>query len=64
MSYQLFFFDNEEHGSRRHIIVEIKGHIDRKPHALQCGAVTRTESKLTCIIQASYLNVSLDYFYK
>jgi hypothetical protein len=34
----------------------------RKPHTLQCRAVTFTETKLTLNEQASFFNVLLDYF--
>jgi hypothetical protein len=34
----------------------------RKPHTLQCRAVTDTETKLACIKKASFFNVPLNYF--
>jgi hypothetical protein len=54
-------FDVQEHRGRRCIIVEIRGHVVRLPHILQCRAVTCTEIKVACVKQASFLNVLLDY---
>jgi hypothetical protein len=34
-----------------HEIVEVKGYMVHEPHAMKCLAVTRTETKLTCIQQ-------------
>jgi hypothetical protein len=57
------FFDIQEYRSCRHVIVEIKGHVVRKPHTLKRRAVTEgTETKLACIKQASFFNVPSDYF--
>jgi hypothetical protein len=56
------FFDIQEYRSRRHVIVEIKGHVIRMLHTLKCHAVTGTETKLAYIKQASSFKVPLDYF--
>jgi hypothetical protein len=34
----------------------------RKPHSLNCRAVTGKGTKLACIKQASFVSVPLDYF--
>jgi hypothetical protein len=51
------FFDVQDHRSHRHFIVEIKWHVVRQIHTLQCSAVAGTETKLACVKQAFFLKV-------
>jgi hypothetical protein len=44
-------------------IVEIKGHVVRQPHTLQCRAVMCKETKVACVKQASFFSVRLNYVY-
>jgi hypothetical protein len=56
-------FDIQENRSLRHIVIEMHGHMARKPHTPKCRAVTCTKAKLTCTFQVLIFNVPLGYFY-
>jgi hypothetical protein len=43
------FFNIQEYHSRGYSAVNVKGHVNRKPHTLECRAVTCTKAKLTRI---------------
>jgi len=43
------FFDVQEYRSRGYTVVEVQGHVVRKPPTLKCRAMTCTKAKLTCI---------------